>query len=181
MLRSRLLLFFALSLGVTAGLIMGYVLSAQAQTGLSDRQPEPNNSNLPAGRGPADPPPAGYTVYYLFSGAVSTAQVATSVHCTNASTTVLDVMVELADFDNLPVYTSTITMASNTTFTFSTANTGLYSDDVIIDTSGDILNQGSGRVMANSPTAKLLCTAQTLDIANPPTYVVNLELFTPQE
>jgi hypothetical protein len=50
-----------------------------------------------------------------------------------------------------------------------------------MDTSGDVLNQGSGRVMANSPTAKLLCTAQTLDVANPPAYVVNLDLFTPQE
>lgn len=181
MLRSRLIVLFTLCLGITAGLIMGYVLSAQAQTGLSDRQPEPNNSGLPAGRGPADPPPAGYTVYYLFSGAVTTPQVATTVHCTNAGSSIIDVMVELADFDNLPVYTGTAAMGSNTTFTFSTANTGLYSDDVIIDTAGDVLNQGSGRVMANSPTAKLLCTAQTLDVANPPTYVVNLELFTPQE
>jgi hypothetical protein len=44
----------------------------------------------------------------------------------------------------------------------------------------DSINQGSGRVLADSSSAKIICTAQVLDPANdPPEYMVNLDLFRP--
>ncbi len=78
------------------------------------------------------------------------------------------------------VYTGTVNMPPNRTFTFSTQNTTIYFDDVLLGGSPgtDAIFQGSGLVLAASN--KVICTAQVLDPLNyPPVFVGSLELYRP--
>jgi hypothetical protein len=69
-------------------------------------------------------------------------------------------------------------MPPNRTFTFSTQNTTIYFDDVLLGGSPgtNAIFQGYGVILANNPN--VICTAQVLDPLNyPPEFVVQLELF----
>lgn len=130
-----------------------------------------------------DPPPAGMTVVYTFSGArTETAagkQVATVVHCSNYGTESATTRVEIYDWSSAAsaTFSGQISIGSNRTRTFSTANTQIYDEDVVMTQSvANTINQGSGRVMSTRRT--LICTAQVLDPMHAqPYFMINLDLY----
>jgi hypothetical protein len=125
------------------------------------------------------------SVLYVFSGVSDDGEQgstnrreATSVHCTNVVTENVHVEVQIYQWNGTNVYTGTVTMPANRTFTFSTQNTTIYFDDVILGGSPgtDAIFQGSGRVLADHPG--VICTAQVLDPLNyPPEFNVKLQLY----
>ena len=129
--------------------------------------------------------PPGYTVLYMFTGAADNSigadTIATSVHCTNYGDSTVTVRVEILDKDTDPVISGTTSIGSNRTMTFSSQYTTVYVDDVLLIPLGsDMIDQGFGRIMADSSSAQLICTAQTLDPTNaPPEFIINLDLFRP--
>ncbi|MCB9079514.1 MAG: hypothetical protein H6631_18075 [Anaerolineaceae bacterium] len=131
--------------------------------------------------GLADPPSAGLTVQYMFTGVANhpiaaTRQIATSVHCTNFGSGNVQAEIQLFSVGGASAYGDTVTINSNRTWTFSTQNTAIYREDSILNTG--VLEQGSGRILADS--AQLICTAQLLDpISNPPDFIAELEMFKP--
>ena len=162
-------------------LVLTLALLVNAQT-VGDRQAPESVTAVQTGI--ADPPPAGFTVLYNFTGArdtqnAATNSAATSIHCSNAGQSSTQVIVELTDFDANPTISATVTIASNKTATVSSQATVLYSEDAIL-TSPDDLNQGSGRVLVSAGADGIICTAQVLDpVGNPPNYIINLDLFRP--
>jgi len=173
-------LMATLILSILPLLALGLVMVAYAQGPGDDRGGDGGNR----GEGLADPPPAGFTVLYTFTGAKDTQaggtnSGATTVHCTNAGAANVQVRVEISDFDNAPTISGTLTIPPSGTRTYSSQNTNLYAEDFTMSTT-DNIDQGSGRVLVNSSSAKVICTAQVLDpIGNPPEYVINLDLFKP--
>jgi hypothetical protein len=167
-----------LILSILLLLALGLVMVAYAQGPGDDREEEGGIGGL----GLADPPPEGFTVLYTFTGARDTQaggtnSGATAVHCTNAGAANVQVRVEISDFDNTPTISGTLTIPPSATRTYSSQATNLYAEDFTMSTT-DNIDQGSGRVMANSSSAKIICTAQVLDpVGNPPTYAVKLTLY----
>ncbi|MCB9134689.1 MAG: hypothetical protein H6636_04630 [Anaerolineales bacterium] len=105
---------------------------------------------------------------------------ATSIHCTNVYTGNVTVEVQIYQWNGTDVYTGTVNMPPNRTFTFSTQNTTIYFDDVLLGGSPGTpaIFQGSGRVLADNPA--VVCSAQVLDPLNyPPVFVVGLEMYQP--
>jgi hypothetical protein len=138
------------------------------------------------GRGLADPPPAGYTVLYMFTGAADDDALpdpdkrATVVHCTNYGSSSVNVRVEISDYDNNPTVGATHQIDPSHTMTIASQNTYVYTEDTLLPSPGDVINQGSGRIMADSSSAKVICTVQVVDPTNnPPEYMINLDLFRP--
>jgi hypothetical protein len=125
------------------------------------------------------------SVLYRFSGVSDDGEQgsanrheATSVHCTNIGTQDTLVEVQIYQWNGTNVYTGTVNMPANRTFTFSTQNTTIYFEDVVLGGSpgSDAIFQGSGRVLADHPG--VICTAQVLDPLNyPPDFVVALDVF----
>ena len=148
----------AVTLALTSMLLLASLLALAAYA------QDPTSSDDTGGEigelGLADPPPAGLSILYMFTGVANhpistTRQIATSVHCTN--------------FGSAPIN-------SNRTWTFSTQNTAIYREDTIL--SPGILEQGSGRGLADK--SQLICTAQVLDpFTNPLAYISELEMFKP--
>ena len=163
-------------------LVLTSALLVNAQSIGHRQTPEPVTAAI---KSIADPPPAGFTVLYIFTGArdtqnAGTNSAATSIHCSNAGESTTEVIVELTDYDASPTtISSTVSIQPNRTATFSSQATALYSEDDIL-TSLDDLNQGSGRVLVSAGADSIICTAQVLDpVGNPPSYVINLDLFRP--
>jgi hypothetical protein len=136
------------------------------------------------GRGLADPPPAGYTVLYMFTGAADDDALpdpgkrATVVHCTNYGSSSVNVRVEISDYDNNPTVDATHQIDPSHTRTFASQNTQVYTEDSLLPSPSDAIDQGSGRIMADSSSAKVICTVQVVDPANnPPEYGVKLTLY----
>ncbi len=103
---------------------------------------------------------------------------ATSIHCTNTSTTNNQVEVQVYQWNGTEVFTGTVNMPPNRTFTFSTQNTTIYFDDVLLGGSPGTLAiyQGTGVVLAESP--QVVCSVQVLDPLNyPPVFAVGLEIY----
>ncbi|MCB9079513.1 MAG: hypothetical protein H6631_18070 [Anaerolineaceae bacterium] len=129
--------------------------------------------------GLADPPSAGLTVQYMFTGVANhptaaTRQIATSVHCTNFGSGAVQAEIQFFSVGAVIPSSQAATIASNQTWTFSTQNTAVFREDSILNTG--ILEQGSGRILADDP--QLICTAQILDpIGNPPAFMARLPLF----
>jgi hypothetical protein len=125
------------------------------------------------------------SVLYMFSGVTddgeqgsASRREATSIHCTNISLESIQTEVQVYQWSGTDVYTGTVNMPPNRTFTFSTQNTTIYFDDVLLGGSpgADAIFQGSGRVLTSQPG--VICTAQVLDPLNyPPAFVSALELF----
>jgi hypothetical protein len=130
-------------------------------------------------------PAANLVEVYRFTGVTDDGQQgssnrkkATSIHCTNVANTNNQVEVQVFQYDGTTVYTGTVTISPNRTFTFSTQATAIYFDDVFLGGGGGTgeIYQGTGRILAESK--QLICTAQALDpFNNPPLFVVNLDLY----
>jgi hypothetical protein len=137
------------------------------------------------GQGLIDPTPAGFTMLYMFSGArhrtALGSQVATVVHCTNYGSEAAAVRVEVFDWDNDAgaTFSGEINVLPNRTQTFSTANTQVYVDNVVMTQPvAEPINQGSGRVLSDKDT--IICTAQVIDPAHAwPYFAVKLALHYP--
>jgi hypothetical protein len=169
-------LIFILSVLFIFILAMAMAVYAQEPQGEVRGSEEGGISDL----GLADPPPAGFTVLYLFSGArdnTSSATAATSVHCTNYSSTSVQVRIQIFNFSGSNTMNGSFTLSASRSATFSTQLTALYFDDVVL-TPATTIDQGSGRILVNNSAAKIICTAQVLDPTNnPPSYGVKLNLY----
>ncbi|MCB0166506.1 MAG: hypothetical protein KDI79_19920 [Anaerolineae bacterium] len=170
---------FAITLLLTLLLLttLMLALAAYAQEPLSGADGEGVIGEL----GLADPPSAGLTVQYMFTGVANhpttaTRQIATTVHCTNFGSSHIQAEIQLFSVGGASSYGDTVTINSNRTWTFSTQNTAIFREDTILNTG--VLEQGSGRILADDP--QLICTAQLLDpIGNPPDFISELEMFKP--
>lgn len=128
----------------------------------------------------------GLTLLYRFSGVTDDGQQgstnrkeATSIHCTSIEPLANNqVEVMLYQWNGTDVFTGTVNMTPNRTFTFSTQNTTIYFEDVILGgiPGTDAISQGSGQIW--SETDQVICTAEVLDpLNNPPEFATSLELF----
>ena len=166
----------AVTLALTSVLLLASLL---ALTAYAQEPPMIDESGQIGELGLADPPPAGFSVLYMFSGVAnhpisSTRRIATSVHCTNFSSTPIQTQIQLFSQMAGAVYSETISINSNETYTWSTQFTVIYRDITNLNTG--IIEQGSGRILADN--SQLICTAQVLDpIANPPAFMAKLPLF----
>jgi hypothetical protein len=127
------------------------------------------------------------SVLYQFSGVSDDGEQgstnrkeATSVHCTNVADVDVEIEVQLYQYNGTDVFTGTISAPPNRTFTFSTQNTTIYFEDVLIGgvPGTPAIFQGSGRVLTDNPA--VICSVQVLDPFNyPPVFTAGLELFQP--
>lgn len=126
----------------------------------------------------------GSLLVFRFSGATDDGEQggpdrteATSVHCTNVGSVDAGVEVQVFDFGGT-VFVGSATIPPGHTRTFSTQNTTIYFEDVILGGppgTGPI-DQGWGQVLA--VPRDIICTAQTLDpLGDPPAFVTGLEMF----
>jgi hypothetical protein len=163
---------------LVALLLLGLALTVMAYTqGASSTGKEAERQALA--------PTQDLTILYRFSGVTddgeqgsSSRREATSIHCTNFDpVNNAQVEVQVYQWNGTDVYTGTVNMPPNRTFTFSTQNTTIYFDDVILGGSPGTpaIFQGSGRVLSSHPN--VICTAQILDPLNyPPVYASRLPL-----
>jgi hypothetical protein len=127
-------------------------------------------------QGLADPPTPGLSVLVMFTGAANDTggNIATAVHCTNFGSSDVQAEIQFFSYDAVDVYTRSVTIKTNATWTFTTQPTSAYTEDSILSTGP--LNQGSGRVLVDAD--HLICTAQVLDPgSDPPVSMVKLPLF----
>lgn len=174
--KKKLNLTLVLSLVLLLALAMAMAVYAQ---GPGDERPDEDGDV--GGLGLADPPPAGFNVLYTFTGVRSNitppTTAATSIHCTNHDSTPVPVRVEVFNFNNTVTMTGNFTLTPSRTATFSSQPTALYFDDAVLAPASAI-DQGSGRVLVNGSSTKIICTAQVLDPTNdPPNYGVKLTLY----
>ncbi len=130
-------------------------------------------------------PAADLSEVFRFSGIAddgqqgsATRKEATSIHCTNISAANNQVEVRVYQWNGTDVFTGTVNMPPNRTFTFSTQNTTIYFDDVLLGGSPGTtaVFQGVGVVLAESP--QIICSAQVLDpLSYPPIFAVSLEIY----
>lgn len=158
---------------VMAGVLLyaGELLETQAQEPTRADEQSLASSTLP--------------VRYRFTGVSDDGQQgsaerkeATSIHCTNTSTENNRVEVQIYQWNGTDVFTATINMPPNRNFTFSTQNTTIYFDDVLLGGAPGTpaIFQGSGVVLAES--AAIICTAQVLDPRNyPPIFATRLAMY----
>ena len=126
-------------------------------------------------------------ILYQFSGVTddgeqgsSNRKEATSIHCTNVAAVNTQIEVQLYQWNGTDVFTGTVNMPPNRTFTFSTQNTTIYFDDVLLGGSPgtDAIFQGSGRILTDNDA--VVCSAQALDPLNyPPIFVTGIEMYQP--
>jgi hypothetical protein len=129
---------------------------------------------------------ASLNILYRFSGATDDGEQgsgsrreATSVLCTNIDDTHnVQVEVQIIQWNGTDVYTGSVNMPPNRSYTYSTQNTTIYFDDVILGGSPGTpaIYQGSGRILSSNPN--VICTVEVLDPLNyPPVFVSAVELF----
>jgi hypothetical protein len=107
-----------------------------------------------------------------------TRKVATSILCTNLAASNTTIEVRLYNTFGIMAGIGTANVGPNQSYTFSTQETSIYYDDIILGPGGgtDTINQGHGQVWADQAT--IICAAEVLDPFNPiPFYVGSLELF----
>lgn len=131
--------------------------------------------------------PAGLSLLYRFTGVSDDGEQgsanrreATSIHCTNVSASDVSLEMQIFQWNGTDVFTGTVSMPPNRTFTFSTQNTTIYFDDLILGggTGTDAIFQGSGQIWTDA--SGVICTAQVLDPLNyPPDFATTLDLFGP--
>ncbi len=129
--------------------------------------------------------PEGMDILYLFSGATDDGKKgaadrkeATAVTCTNANNVTATIQVKLYQWNGALVGNGSVNVPPLGTRTFSTQNTTLYFDDVILATGGgtDAIFQGSGEVLSNR--GAIVCTAIVLDpLGYPPVFMDRLTLY----
>lgn len=186
----RTKLILSLLLGFVLAAMVGVVTYAQGPD-TPPREPgagEISTSSLDL------PPGPGQTVLYMFTGAADNQNtgsptVATVIFCTNISPVSdepwADVEVQIVDRDG-KLYSATKRIFPGQTATFSTRDTGVYDEvnsspnwGAIINTSGDDINQGSGRILADTEdSTNLICVVKIIDPANnPPRFEARLPLY----
>ncbi|MFN8456278.1 MAG: hypothetical protein U0401_16685 [Anaerolineae bacterium] len=172
--KKRLVVTVALASVLILVLLVAMVANAQEPYS-SDESGEIGEFGL------ADPPPAGMSVVYMFTGVANhsnpvTRTIATSVHCSNFASTDIQVQLQLFGLNGATADTVAFTIPSNRTRTTSTQDTKIFREDFILNNA--IIEQGSGRVLADKD--QLICTAQLLDpVNNPPKFMNKLPLFDP--
>ena len=170
---------------LVVSLALVVVLLFMIALGMAAYAQEPPASEEPGEIGAfglANPPPAGFSVLYMFTGAANDTaatgtnrQIATSVHCTNFGSTSIQATLEIFPQSGGTLNSNTLTISSNETETWSTQFTAVYRETTL---GTGILEQGSGRVLATSP--QLICTAQVLDpLTDPPAFISELDMFKP--
>lgn len=105
---------------------------------------------------------------------------ATSIHCANVDSAEVKIKVQLRQWNGAVVGEGCVTAAPDRHLTFSTQNTTIYVEDVILGGSAgegtDSIFQGSGVVLIDRGT--VVCSAQVLDpLGYPPIFAVNLPLW----
>jgi hypothetical protein len=129
--------------------------------------------------------PAATKVAYRFSGVSDDGakggaerKEATVLHCQNFSSVNVTIKYQVYQWSGAIVAEACVTASPNRSFTFSTQNTTIYFDDVIIAPGGgtDAIFQGAGVVLVDR--GLITCSAQVLDpLGYPPTFAVNLPLW----
>jgi len=107
---------------------------------------------------------------------------ATSILCTDFGTTNIPVTIHLFQWSGSLVGEGSVTMTPGDSYTFSTQNTTIYFDDVILGPGGGTpaIFQGSGVILSTG--GDVLCTAQSLDpLGYPPSFVARLQIDRPSE
>lgn len=148
---------FVVALLLSLGVVLTIRISAQEGEGGEELRSQGIGT-----QGLGDPPAAGTTVLYMFSGAVDNLfNVATVVHCSNYGPIDSQVFVEFYDVDS-DVYTATDNIPSSQSRTFSSRSTVLYVDHAVAGLTTDDLNQGAGRVIVPNDNTSIICTAQVI-------------------
>jgi hypothetical protein len=165
-----------LVLGLGLGLTL--VIGVYAQ-GPGREVSEEETGNDISQMGLADPPSAGFSVLYMFTGVANDNtgedQIATAVHCTNFGSTATTVEIQFFQSSGVAALPSAFTdiLSSNESTTYSTQNT-LFTE---IPLNAAIIEQGSGRVLVKEHP-QVICTAQLLQPgAITPTFMVRLPIF----
>lgn len=167
-------LILALSLGLILTLAIAYAQGPTAEPAEEEPRGELNELGL------ADPPPAGFSVLYMFTGANNdnntdgADRVATTVHCTNFGTQTTSLILQFFTVNGNEVIVPSFsdTLASNETDTYSTQGTFFNETPLNLP----YFEKGSGRVLAT--TNKVICTAQLVEPGTiTPTFMVKLPLF----
>jgi hypothetical protein len=127
----------------------------------------------------------GLNVLYRFSGAVDDGEQgsdnrkwATSIHCSNIGASDAQIEVQIVQWNGTDVYTGTMNLTPNRNGTFSTQNTTVYFEDVLLggNPGTSKIEQGSGLILSSHP--KVICSAQVIDPFNsPPEFATALELY----
>ena len=162
-----------------AVLMLALVMAAYAQEPSAGKTKGPIGAQGMGALGLNDPPPAGYSVLYMFTGLINdaSAREATVVHCTNFGANVVDVGVQAWDTHPTTTYSGTLTLNAGQTGTFATQNIVGFPEDAILGPLPPGIYMGSGRVLTKQH-ANVICTAQVMDPTNdPPVFVVKLALF----
>jgi hypothetical protein len=161
---------------------------AEGQAGTGGQFVAPPPAERPWAEGEAglapDEAPTGLGLLYTFSGVTDDGQQgsvnrkeATVLHCTNLASAVTTIELRLFNYDGTQVALATLDAPVNYSFTFSTQQTTIFFDDIVLGAGGTpAINQGSGQVWTDR--ADVICTAQVLDpLGYPPAFVSALELF----
>ena len=170
----KLVAVVVLSLAMLLALVMA--LGVYAQEGDEDITAAEEDVG---GAGLADPGPAGYSQVYWFTGVIHDGTgadlVATCVHCTNYGPQSTQVQVAMYRSSGTP-YTGTATIISNRTTTFCSQPTLIMLPPEVDIGAGATAWQGSGQVLAITPT--LICAAQVVDAdSNVPAMIADLPLY----
>ena len=125
-----------------------------------------------------DPPPAGYSVLYMFTGVANDDsapdKIATSVMCTNYGSTTVNIRVEMFSYDGSTTWFRALDVGPGFSPTFSSQNTVIFFDDEVLGT--DEIYQGSGRVLATG--SRVICTALLVDPdSDQPSFMARLALY----
>lgn len=130
---------------------------------------------------------ADLSVRYMFSGVTDDGEQgsgnrreATSILCTNTGLVNNQIYVELYQWNGTDIFTGTVNAPPLRSFTFSTQNTTIYFDDVIIGgvPGTDAIFQGYGRILSEKPS--IVCAVEVLDpLGYPPIFVSSVELYKP--
>jgi hypothetical protein len=129
----------------------------------------------------AAPPETGGGGYFVFTGARTSPQVATVVHCTNPTQTLIEINVILFHWDNTFGYAADMIVPSGHTRTVAFdqdgTGTGIFFEDYIVDTVLGI-GQGYGKIIPDPANASFYCTAQLVDKnSSIPNFMVDLPII----
>jgi hypothetical protein len=148
----------SITLSIVAFALFAASLPAQAQRA------------YPEGAAPAAPLAVGDPLVRLYrisgvrdNGAGSELGVATSFHCTSASTVDETLRIVIRNFDGTVVGSRTITHHPQDTATFSTHFTRIFTEDFQLSR-GVIINQGSAEISATS--TDIFCSAMIVNAAS---------------
>ena len=124
-------------------------------------------------------PPTGYTVIYHFTGARTSTNIGSSVHCSNLLGAATPVRVEVYGYTGLLLGVGgfTVPQYNTTTFSIGPQSGGLYAVDIAITTS-DSVNQGIIRILKKG-TGRIICAAQIYETSVPPAFILPLVQYGP--